>query len=270
VTDPLRPDLDAALAGDRVALDRICRALQGPLFRLALRVLGSPEDAADATQEVLVQVVTHLAQFRGESRVLTWAYAVATRHLLRCKARNERTLTVEAVADRIDRGLAATEPSSEPEGDVHVQERETRLACTQGMLFALSREERVAIVLAEVLGADDDLGARLCEVAPGTFRQRLSRARGKLRPLLEARCGLATEASPCRCRRQARARQLEGPVALRWTNLPAEEGARLDRAAAQLGALRALGPVLALDREVAAPEDVWRSVQVRLPDVLGG
>jgi hypothetical protein len=107
-------------------------------------------------------------------------------------------------------------------------------------------------------------------VAPGTLRQRLSRARAKLRPLLEERCGLVRADHPCRCRRQARARELEGPVALRWAHLPTEEGERLDRAAEQLGALRALGPILGLDRPVAPPTEVWSALQLRLPDVLSG
>jgi RNA polymerase sigma factor (sigma-70 family) len=270
VNDPLRPELELALRGDRAALDRLCRALQGPLFRLALRVLGDPEDAADATQEVLVQVVTHLAQHRAEAKVLTWAYAIATRHLLRCRSRAERAVDAGALAARIDEGLAATTPASLPDGDAAVLAREARLACTQAVLFALGREERVAIVLVEVLGADDDLAAELCEVPPGTLRQRLARARAKLRPILEERCGLVEPANPCSCPRQARAKQLAGPVELRWTDLPVEDAARVDRAREQLGALRRLGPALALDRPIAPPREVWQALRLRLPDVLGG
>ncbi len=73
--DPHAALAERALAGDRAALEQLCRQLQGPLFRLALRVLGEVEEASDATQEVLIKLVTHLSQFRGESRLLTWAYS---------------------------------------------------------------------------------------------------------------------------------------------------------------------------------------------------
>ncbi|QOY88774.1 RNA polymerase sigma factor [Paludibaculum fermentans] len=49
-----------ALEGDRDALDRVVRGLQGDLYGLALRMLLNREDAEDATQEILVRIVTRL------------------------------------------------------------------------------------------------------------------------------------------------------------------------------------------------------------------
>jgi DNA-directed RNA polymerase specialized sigma24 family protein len=45
---------------------------------VALRILWHPQDAEDASQEILVRVVTRLAQFDFESRLKTWVYRVAT------------------------------------------------------------------------------------------------------------------------------------------------------------------------------------------------
>ena len=50
----------AAAAGDRRAAERLLEELQGGVYRLALRMLGHPQDAEDATQEILVVVLTHL------------------------------------------------------------------------------------------------------------------------------------------------------------------------------------------------------------------
>ena len=140
--DPLRGLLGRALEGDRAALDALCRALSGPVYRLALRMLGHPEDAEDATQEILVKSVTHLSSFRGESKVLTWVYTIATRHLIRRrKSRHEREVQVERVAELIDTGLAFTTATSAPDGEARVLAREVRLACTQNMLLVLTRPE---------------------------------------------------------------------------------------------------------------------------------
>ena len=52
-----------AVTGDREALDALVRAVQPDIYALALRMLWNREDAEDATQEVLVRVVTRLSQF---------------------------------------------------------------------------------------------------------------------------------------------------------------------------------------------------------------
>ena len=267
--DPLTSLAKRALRGDQPALERLCKELQGPLFRLALRVLGQPADASDSTQEILVQIVTHLSQYRGESRVLTWAYAVATRHLLRAKKKLSREQSVEALEGYIREGLAITEPASAPEGDAQVLERETRFGCTTAMLQVLSVEERVAVVLAEMLGASDELGAQLCAVAPAVYRKRLSRARGKLRPILEELCGLVRADAPCSCTRQARAKQLAGRSASATPTLPLVAEGEVQRAREAFGALRRLGPVFALKPLVAPPADLWQELRRKLPSVLG-
>jgi RNA polymerase sigma factor (sigma-70 family) len=74
-----------ALDGDRDALDSLLRSLQGDLYGLALRMLWNREDAEDATQEILVRIVTRLSQFNFESRVKTWAYRVAVNYILDSK-----------------------------------------------------------------------------------------------------------------------------------------------------------------------------------------
>lgn len=269
------PDLlgqlaERALAGDRAALELLCRELQGPLFRLALRMVGKPEPARDATQEVLLQVVTHLSQFRGESRFLTWAYTIATRHFLRSRSKLVREREVEVLEGQIRLGLSVTEPRSAPEGDARLLERETRLGCTSAMLACLSLEERVAVVLVEVLGADDELGARLCETSAATFRKRLSRARLKLRPILEDLCGLERSEAPCSCARQARAKQIGGVTSSTYVHLPLVDEPTRVRAMEGLDALRRLGPVFAVEPLVGPPEDLWEELRRRLPTVLGG
>jgi RNA polymerase sigma factor (sigma-70 family) len=260
------------------ALERLCKALQGPLYRLALRTMGHPEDAADATQEVLLLVVSHLSQFRGDSRLLTWAYTIATRHLLRGRAAqrslpgrtvslsDDRSGGIDALASRIEAGLTITaigdRPDAANDAERALRVRETRLACTQAMLNTLTVEERMAIVLNEVLGADDALAARLCEIEPPTFRKRLSRARAKLRPVLENLCGLANADAPCRCDRIACAKQRAGVAPGPWASLQTDD--RVVEATDQLGALRDLGAVFAWAPPPAPPERIWHELKTRM------
>ena len=75
----------AAVQGARNALEQLIRRHQGFVYSLAQRMLFSPEDAADATQEILICIVTNLASFRGHAAFRTWAYRIAVRQLLACK-----------------------------------------------------------------------------------------------------------------------------------------------------------------------------------------
>jgi RNA polymerase sigma factor (sigma-70 family) len=66
-----------AAAGDSTALSRLVEEVQHPIYRLALRFLGHPEDAKDASQEILIRLITRLGSFEGRSQFMTWAYSVA-------------------------------------------------------------------------------------------------------------------------------------------------------------------------------------------------
>jgi RNA polymerase sigma factor (sigma-70 family) len=262
--------VELAVAGDRAALERLCHAIEGPIYRLAVRMLGDLGEAEDAAQEILVQTVTRLAQFEGRSRFSTWVYTIASRHLLRFRVsqREQRRYLVSWVAGNIDSGLAVTEPAAEPEGEVALLERELRWTCTQAMLLCLSREERLAILLAEVLGATDTVGAAICEITPLAFRKRLQRARAQLRPLMEERCGIVNAGNPCRCRRQAAAMQRHRGLSLDWANQPEDVQARLLRADQQLAILSEAGQLFALDPPIAPPHRIWQGLTAAFPELF--
>lgn len=262
-----------ALDGDRHALAVLCRRLQGPIFRLALRMLGSQHDAEDATQEILVQVITHLASFEGRSTLLTWAYKIASRHLLHTPRRRRELLaiSVEEATARIDEQAGLASHASISPAEAPRLEREVQLECTQGMLLCLSRPERLAFILSDVLGASARQAAEMCEVSEQAFRQRLSRARKQLRPLLAERCGLADSRLPCRCAAHvgpSLEAKLVRPDRLRLSALERDASdARLARADEELGRLRRFRHVF--DDSIAAPRELWDRLRASCPELLG-
>ncbi|MFI5302795.1 MAG: sigma factor [Polyangiales bacterium] len=54
-------------AGDRAAAEALVAGVQDDVYRLAMRMLGMRAEAEDATQEILLQALTHLSEFRCES-----------------------------------------------------------------------------------------------------------------------------------------------------------------------------------------------------------
>ena len=209
----------AAVGGDRDALEALLRLVADDVARLARRMLWQPQDAEDATQEILVKVATRLGGFRGDARVTTWVHRIAVNHLLTTRRRRSEdpTLTFAAFGQDLTEGLDLAYDARGVDEDLLAEE--VRVGCTQGMLLCLDRELRVAYVLGEVLGFSSEDAADVCAISPAAFRKRLERARSRLSEFMRGHCGLLDPANTCRCRRRIGAAAVNGrldPTDLRF------------------------------------------------------
>jgi RNA polymerase sigma factor (sigma-70 family) len=196
-----------ALDGDRDAVDLLARTLQGEVYGLALRMLWNREDAEDATQEILVRVVTRLSQFDFRSRLTTWVHRIAVNYILDVKKSpvERMRLTFERFADDLADGLSSDGPS-DAERSLLVEE--VKIGCTLGMLQCLDRPHRLAYVLGEILELTGPEAAEVLAIAPGLFRKRLQHARAAIESFTRTYCGLACDEAACACHRRV-------PAALR-------------------------------------------------------
>ena len=204
-----------ARAGDRKALEELIERHQAWIYNIALRMLFHPEDAEDATQEILVKVLTRLSSFEGRSSFRTWLYRVAFNHLLNMKRGREelKVTTFSAYSDALDStpDLELADPKDgSPEANLLVTE--VMLACTSGMLLCLDREQRLTYVLGAIFSVSDSVGADVLEITAESFRQRLTRARRDLRNFMNDKCGLVNKSNPCRCAKKTRGFIQEGHV----------------------------------------------------------
>ena len=71
-----------AVEGDKKALEIVISDIQDFVFNLSLRMLGTIADAQDATQDILIKVITHLSSFHYASQFNTWVYRIATHYLI--------------------------------------------------------------------------------------------------------------------------------------------------------------------------------------------
>jgi RNA polymerase sigma factor (sigma-70 family) len=194
----------AARNGNADALDELVARAQTPIYNLALRMLKRIPDAEDATQEILVRIITHLGEFRGDSTFLTWAYRIAGNHLLNTVTRDKhrQAITFGDLADNLKRGLAAPDEVASDVSDALFVE-DIKRSCTLGMVLCLGPEDRLALILGDLFDVGGDDGAFIMGVTPGTFRQRLSRACKTIVAFVAANCGIVNPATPCRCSKQA-------------------------------------------------------------------
>ena len=193
-----------AREGDGNALEKLVKSIQDRIYGLSIRMLYYPADAEDATQEILIKIITHLDRFQGKSKFMTWAYRIASNHLISTRKRRAERWgwTFEIYEQGVDEGLAYIGETSFDEPEKGLLVEEMRLACMQGMLLCMKRETRIVYILGEIFGFTGMEGSEILDITPETFRQRLSRGRKKLKDFMDHKCGLFNPDNPCRCERQ--------------------------------------------------------------------
>ncbi len=99
--------IDKAVNGDKKALGSLLVSVQDMVYNLSLRMLGSPQDAEDAMQEIMIKIIIQLSAFRKESAFSTWVYRIATNYLIDCKKSMfaQRPLSFEFYAEDINAGF---------------------------------------------------------------------------------------------------------------------------------------------------------------------
>ncbi len=196
-----------AKGGSRAALEELVVRHQSWIYNLALRMVLRPEDAEDATQEVLIKLFTRLSTFDGRSSLRTWLYRIAINHLLNMKRgrAESREITFGQYGQALDDTPDAELPDSQAvPADVQLLIAEARIGCTTGMLLCLDRGQRLVFILGSIFGVSDAVGAELLELSRDNFRQRLTRARRDLQNFMQDKCGLINTANPCRCAKKTR------------------------------------------------------------------
>jgi RNA polymerase sigma-70 factor, ECF subfamily len=183
-----RPDEADLLArvrrGDLAAFNLLLEHYQTAVFNLCLRMLGTPQNAEDATQEAFIAAYRHLDKFRGGS-FRSWLFRIAANacydELRRRKAR--ATSSLDEPASEGERRFDAPDPSPSP--DDRAEQAELR-AVLASALAAIPADQRLAITLCDVQGLDYAEIAEVLQCSLGTVKSRIARGRLRLRAILLA------------------------------------------------------------------------------------
>ncbi len=196
--------VERAQNGDQKALEQVIHTVKDQIYNLSLKMLLFPEDAQDATQEVLIRIITSLSTFQGQSKFTTWVYRVTCNYLftLKGKQSGKFAMSFEQYGDFIDRGQSHEVMATENAGELKMLEEEVKISCTQGMLLCLDPASRLTYVLGDILELNSFEGAEVLNISPQTFRKRLSRSRSKVRSFVRGKCGLINQSNSCRCHKK--------------------------------------------------------------------
>jgi RNA polymerase sigma-70 factor, ECF subfamily len=156
-------------------------------YRQAYRILGNHADAEDAVQDALLAAYAHLDQFKGQSEISTWVTAIVhncARMQLRKRRRHVHVPLDEPIGEfqtrLVSEQLADHKPS--PEDESQYSELSTRLNhfCTR-----LSPTLRRTFLLRDIEGLSVSETAQLLKIPRGTVKAQSSRARKKIKELMQ-------------------------------------------------------------------------------------
>ena len=174
--------IERCAAGEPAACAELVAGHERMVYQLSLHLLGDRDEALDLSQEVFLKVFRTLPQFRGQSTLRTWIYRIVVNQASnrqrwwRRRRRSQQVAIEEHTAQHGE--LPDVREFSMP--DRVLQERETSDRVWQAM-NQLPFEQRAVIVLREIEGLSYEEIATSLDVAVGTVKSRLARARETLR-----------------------------------------------------------------------------------------
>jgi RNA polymerase sigma-70 factor (ECF subfamily) len=173
--------IERCTAGDEIACADLVAAHQRMVYGLAFNLLGDRDEALDVSQEVFLRVFRTLSHFRGQSALRTWIFRIVinqVRNRQRWWRRRHRSELVSL--DEHLKNFGDVESKREVLPDRLLASKETAARIWDAM-DRLPFDQRTALVLREVDGLKYEEIAFSLDVAVGTVKSRLTRARQSLR-----------------------------------------------------------------------------------------
>lgn len=174
--------LQQAQSGDADAFTALCAPYEGLVYRHCLQMLGNPADAQDAAQEAMLRAYRGLARFRGGSAVATWLYRIAHNVCLDMRKRGYRRMESTSLDGMAEAGREPADAAPNPEARYVQTGEQERL---RAALTRLPREQQLMLGLRYGEGMPYDQLAATLRLSLGTVKSKLSRAKEKLRKILE-------------------------------------------------------------------------------------
>jgi RNA polymerase sigma-70 factor (ECF subfamily) len=182
--------------GDSTAMERLILKYQNRIYNVILKICADPDDAAELTQETFVKVIENIDNFQGRSGFYTWAFRIAVNLTLNYCQRNARLgfssldAEQEKYYSRTNQALKEfLSDDSLPDPAAVAQDKELCEIAVRS-LMKLDDAHRAVVVLRDIEDMNYDQIAKVLDIELGTVKSRLSRARKKLRQILETQIGV--------------------------------------------------------------------------------
>ena len=183
--------LDSLKAGDREAFTQLVDATSGPIYRVALQILGDEQDAEDVLQETYIKAFRALRAFEGRSSVTTWLHRIAVNEaLMLVRKRKPQTISIDDNppfdAEAESESMDIVDFCCMPEGELLNKESRDFL---DKAVSDLPSNLRVVFVMRDLEGMSIEETSEALGLSENNVKTRLLRARLRLRAELSAYFG---------------------------------------------------------------------------------
>jgi RNA polymerase sigma-70 factor (ECF subfamily) len=183
--DPGWEALARVAAGDAEAFSALVESHQERLLRLCERLLGDPEEARDAAQEVFLKAFRKAGDVRPQGQVYTWLYRIGVNHCLN-KLRRRKLVRFLRWEDPGERDAPAFDPPDAAADPAAALESRRRWQATRRALAGLPENQRAVVVLVRFEGLSYKQAAEVLGITDGAVESRLVRAMRRLEAAQEA------------------------------------------------------------------------------------
>ncbi len=174
-----------AAAGDQNAFAALLAAYQKPVYNLALRMTGSPDDALDLSQEAFLRAWRGLSGYRFDASFSTWLYRLTGNVCIDFLRRRKKEKTIPLYytdEENEEQELPLPHPAPAAEDQALLRLEQSQVA---EAMAKLEPEYRQALILRVIDGLSYAEIAAATDVPEGTVKSRIARAREKMRRLLK-------------------------------------------------------------------------------------
>ena len=176
--------VERALSGEAEAFGEIVRRWERRIYALTFGMLGSAEDARDATQETFLSAYRNLPGFRGEAKVSSWLHRIAVNQCI-SRLRRPHVRAETALEDQVEtagESFLATPRHKSPAASAETRER---TEAVRRAVTALPPELREVVLMKEFEGLTFQEIADSLDIPLSTVKSRLYTALRQLRMRLE-------------------------------------------------------------------------------------
>ena len=172
--------------GNVEAFEELIKDYKKTAYNIALRIMRNVEDAEDASQEALIKIFKNISSFNMESTFKVWMYRIIVNTCIDFKRRkNISTVSIDETMDLGSGREVQREISDESYNPDALIERNYSTQLVNDAINALEDDFKTIIILRDIKGFTYDEISQILSCNLGTVKSRLSRARKRLRELLQ-------------------------------------------------------------------------------------
>lgn len=174
------------LAGDKQAYAKIINKYKNQLYATILRMTKNPQDAQDLVQDAFIKVYHQLEKFNGQGTFASWLYRVSINHCMDVFRKKQYKIKHVEMSEQF------VPDKNNPEVIFLKREKQRHL---EKLLATLPDDERMIILLRYANELSYEEISELLNTSVSTVRNKLHRAKKKMRNTAEREGGNFNELS---------------------------------------------------------------------------